>query len=66
MALDRLVSELRACRTDAADPQAATGLLTHHLVMDGATAAFLERLLPVVAAHPAARWVSAAELVPRR
>ena len=66
MALDLLVSQLRACRNGVDDPQSATGILTHHLVMYGATGAFLERLLSVVAAHPAARWVSAAELVPRR
>ncbi len=66
VALDLLVGHLRARRTGAADPGEATGILTHHLVMDGATAAFLEQLLAVVDAHGAARWVAPAELIDRR
>ena len=65
-ALSLLVGHLRARRTGAADPAAATGILTHHLVMDGAAAAFLERLLAVLDAHGAAHWVAAAELIHRR
>jgi hypothetical protein len=66
VALDLLVGHLRARRTGAADPGEPTGILTHHLVMDGATAAFLEQLLAVVDAHGAARWVAPAELIDRR
>jgi hypothetical protein len=37
------------------------GILTHHLVMDAATAAFMEQLLAVIGSHGAARWMSPAE-----
>ena len=62
-ALGGLVGWLRAARL--ADPATATpiGVLTHHLVMDLATAAFLDRLLAVTRAHPAVRWAAPAELL---
>ena len=40
-----------------------TGILTHHLIMDDATAAFAEELVAVVAGHRAARWVDIREVV---
>ncbi len=70
-ALDRLVGVLRAERHGAQyqdnqhqDKLGAVGLLTHHLVMDGATEAFLARLGDIVATHPAALWVDIRELAP--
>jgi hypothetical protein len=62
-ALGLLVGHLRARRVNATGSTRATGILTHHLMMDSATAAFLEQLLAVVSAHGAARWVAAAELI---
>jgi hypothetical protein len=70
-ALDRLVGALHAQRHGAQHQNnqyqnklAAVGLLTHHLVMDSATEAFLARLGEVVATHAAALWVDIRELVP--
>jgi len=63
-ALGRLIAELRARR--ATGERTATGLLTHHLVMDAATEDFLARLGETVAAHPAARWLPASDLLPPR
>jgi hypothetical protein len=65
-ALELLLGHLRAQRLRGTEPTPAIGILTHHLVMDGASLAFLERLTAMLAAHPAARWVSAGELVVRR
>jgi len=39
------------------------GILTHHLIMDGATAAFLDRLIALVRGNAAARWATAGELL---
>jgi peptidoglycan/xylan/chitin deacetylase (PgdA/CDA1 family) len=69
-ALAGLVGNLRVRRRQyfadgTADPDAATGILTHQLVMDRATAGFLDRLTALVDRHGAARWVSAAELLAR-
>jgi hypothetical protein len=62
-ALAGLTGHLRACRLGSADLGTATGILTHHLVMDRATAGFLDRLVAAVDRHMAARWVSAAQLL---
>jgi hypothetical protein len=64
-ALAGLVGNLRARRLGTADRGAATGILTHHLVMDRATAGFLDRLIALVGGHSAARWAAAAELLAR-
>jgi hypothetical protein len=61
VALGRFIAELR--RRREGDDRSAIGVLTHHLVMDEASEDFLHRLVDVVAAHPAARWVGVAELV---
>jgi hypothetical protein len=65
-ALGRLVGALRAERQGARHQATwgAVGLLTHHLVMDGPTEAFLARLGEIVATHPAALWVDIRELAP--
>jgi hypothetical protein len=62
-ALAGLIGHLRACRLGAGDPATATGILTHHLVMDRATAGFLDRLVAAVDRHVAACWVPAAKLL---
>lgn len=46
------------------DPVEPTGLLTHHLAHDEAAWAFLSRLLPLLAGHPACRFIDAAEAFP--
>ncbi|MGF9566237.1 polysaccharide deacetylase family protein [Neorhizobium sp. JUb45] len=44
-------------------PGAAIGVLTHHLVHDGAVADFLERLFSLTTGHPGCRWRSAADIL---
>ncbi len=61
LALGRLAGVLREERVGK---RGAVGLLTHHLVMDRATEAFLGRLGEIVATHPAALWVDIRELAP--
>jgi hypothetical protein len=51
-----VVRHLAARRCGGADPEEPTGILTHHLVQDRATEAFLSQLLAVTCAHPAATW----------
>jgi hypothetical protein len=62
-ALGALVNHLRASRLGAVDSAGPIGILTHHLIMDGPTAAFLDRLITLTRAHAAARWATAAELL---
>ena len=59
VALAALIGHLSDRRNGRADPDEATGLLTHHLVHDEATWAFLERCLEVLASHSAARLLPA-------
>ena len=61
-ALSALTGELSARRTGVVEAAEPLGLLTHHLVHDSATWAFLDRLFGLVAAHPAARWRGAREV----
>ena len=61
-ALAGLVRHMRARRGGIVDAAEPTGILTHHLVQDAQAEAFLSRLLAVVAAHPAARWLHAREV----
>jgi hypothetical protein len=63
VALAGVIGHLRERRLASAARTTATGILTHHLVMDKATAGFLDRLLATVDRHAAARWASAAELL---
>jgi peptidoglycan/xylan/chitin deacetylase (PgdA/CDA1 family) len=62
-ALGGLVFHLRQARLGAADASKPIGVLTHHLIMDEATAAFLDRLTGVVQAHHAARWSTPGEFL---
>jgi hypothetical protein len=64
-ALGGLVSDLGTRRLGTADAAVATGILTHHLVMDRATAGFLDRLIALVDGHGAARWATVTELLTR-
>jgi peptidoglycan/xylan/chitin deacetylase (PgdA/CDA1 family) len=59
-ALGAVVGELRRRLGDSAGP---TGILTHHLIMDDATAGCVAELAAVVAGHRAARWVDIREVV---
>ena len=56
------VRHLGARRTARSDEP--VGLLTHHLLDDPATERFAGDLAQVIHGHPAARWISAAELWP--
>ena len=62
-ALGGLVFHLREARLGAAEPGQPIGILTHHLILDGATAAFLDRLIALVRGNAAARWATAGELL---
>jgi len=62
-ALGGLVGHLRASRHRVAAVASPIGILTHHMIMDGATAAFLDRLIAVTADHAAARWAAAGEVL---
>lgn len=57
--LDHL--RLRRAAEGNLDPSEPTGLLTHHLAHDDAAWDFLSRLLPLLAGHPACRFLDAAE-----
>ena len=61
-ALGGLVGHLRARRLAEVDAREPTGILTHHLVQDEATDAFLRRLVAITKGHPATRWLDAAEV----
>ncbi len=56
------VAHLRARRLGAADADELTGLLTHHLVMDEPTWAFVDRFLAATADHPGAAWQDPADV----
>jgi hypothetical protein len=62
-ALGGLVGHLRAKRLGAVATAGPIGILSHHLIMDGPTAAFLDRLIVLVRDHAAAHWAHAAELL---
>jgi hypothetical protein len=55
--LGQLVGHLRARRCGNADAGEPTGILTHHLIQDEATGAFLGQLVKVLGHHPAAQWL---------
>jgi hypothetical protein len=62
-AIGGLVGRLRACRLAAGEPP-PVGILTHHLIMDGAAAAFLGRLTATASGHAAIRWAGVPEMLP--
>jgi hypothetical protein len=61
-ALATATKHLAAKRVAAADPDEATGWLTHHLVHDEAAWSFLERLFESTGKLPAVAWRQPAEL----
>ena len=61
-ALGGLVEHLRARRLHAVWADEPTGILTHHLLQDEATDAFLDRLVAVSLAHPAVLWLDAGKI----
>jgi hypothetical protein len=61
-ALAGLVHHLAARRLGTACGQEPTGILSHHLIQDEATDAFLRRLFRLTGAHGAARWLDASEV----
>ncbi len=61
-ALGGIVQHLQKRRLGGACASEPTGILTHHLVHDEATEAFLRRLFVVTVAHSAARWLDATEV----
>lgn len=62
-ALSGLLGHLCARRVSPGRAAEPVGILTHHLVMEGRAAAFLYKLVALVAAHSAARWASVPELL---
>jgi hypothetical protein len=60
--LAQLVDHLQGRRLGRWDVDEPTGLLTHHLVQTEESYAFMDRLIELVADHPAATWVSAREI----
>jgi hypothetical protein len=56
--LDDIVEHLKARRTGAADASEPTGLLTHHLVHDPASWAFLDALFAHVSRRPEVSWLN--------
>ena len=61
-ALAGIVGHLRARRYSEVDSEEPTGILTHHLVQNGTTDAFLCRLVAITKEHPAARWLDPVEV----
>ncbi len=61
-ALGLVLRHLRDQFLGQVDPEEPTGILTHHLVQDAATEAFLLRLIGILRRHPAARFVPVPEL----
>jgi hypothetical protein len=60
--LDQIIDHLHGRRLGRYDATEATGLLTHHLVQDDASYAFIARLVEVVSEHPACVWRDATEM----
>jgi hypothetical protein len=61
-AVDRAIRHLRARREGRADIEEPSGLLTHHLVMEGEAFDFVAEFLARTARHPAVRWCAPAEI----
>lgn len=62
--LDDTVAHLSARRNGTADREEATGLMTHHAVLDGDSIDFLSEFVARTRAHGAVRWLSADEIFP--
>lgn len=62
LSLGLILTHLRARRAGTVDPDEPTGILTHHLAHDSGAWAFIEAVLSVIGAHPAARLADARAL----
>lgn len=62
--LDDTLAHLSARRQGHVDAAEATGLMTHHLVMDTQSHDFVCAFVERTRAHPAVRWLPASELFP--
>lgn len=60
--LSQAVAHLAARRTGEADAAEPTGLITHHLVHDEGSWAFIEEFAERTRGHAAGRWLSAADV----
>ncbi len=63
-AIKLIVEHLKAKRTAQADETEPTCVLTHHLVMDKDAWDFMDNLLAMTTAHPAATWLSPVDIWP--
>jgi hypothetical protein len=63
--LDQIIDHLRGRRLGRYDTTEATGLLTHHLVQDDKSYAFIARFVDVVSTHTAANWIDARHMFTR-
>jgi hypothetical protein len=57
--LGQVIDHLRGRRLARYDPSEPTGLLTHHLVQDDRSWAFISRFVAAVSGHPACQWIDA-------
>lgn len=58
------VAHLTARRTGAADAEEATGMMSHHAVLDTESASFLSEFVARTRIHGAVRWTAAEEMFP--
>jgi len=59
-----LIEHLKDRRTGKVDPEEPTCVLTHHLEMDEDAWNFMNALLSATSTHPAAKWLSPADIWP--
>jgi len=57
-------AHLEARRTGTVDAEEATGLMTHHAVMETESKEFVREFVERTQQHPAVHWLSAAEVFP--
>ncbi|HTV91045.1 MAG TPA: hypothetical protein VME41_18680 [Stellaceae bacterium] len=62
-ALAALLGRLRAQRCASGIDERPIGILTHHLILDCATAGFIARLIALSRSHRALRWAAVADLL---
>lgn len=62
--ISHLVGHLRDKRAGSTAPDEPSCILTHHLEMDADAWAFMDELLALTSEHPAANWVSPADIWP--
>ena len=60
--LDQAIDHLRGRRLGCFDPTEPTGLLTHHLLQDDKSYAFISRFTAIVSEHPACVWMDATHM----